>query len=118
MPVPVRAEKTETNVFDRDRVPGFWGPTSAAKWATTMKRILAMSVTIGMLTGPAYSQMNMNSGHKTPLQLKYEKEELDKKESERTYNEQMKRLRSQAPTPSQNDPWAGVRPKPETNSRR
>jgi hypothetical protein len=83
-----------------------------------MKRILAMSAMIGMLAGPAYSQLNMNSGHKTPLQLKYEKEDLEKKESERAYNEQMKRLKSQAPTPSQHDPWAGVRPTPETNSRR
>ena len=84
-----------------------------------MKRILAMSVMMGMLAGPAYSQMGMGGGgQKTPLQLKYEKEDQDKKDSERAYDEQMKRLRSQAPTPSQRDPWAGVRSAPETNSRR
>jgi hypothetical protein len=90
-----------------------------SSWATTMKRILAVSVMMGMLGAPAYSQMNMGGGgHKTPLQLKYDKEDQDRKESERAYEEQMKRLKSQAPATSTRDPWAGVRPAPETTTRR
>jgi hypothetical protein len=79
-----------------------------------MKRFLAAWMAVGMLTGPAYSQ------HKTPLEVKYENEERQHKETERAYEAQMKRLRSQpsAPATTARDPWAGVRPAPEPNSKR
>ena len=87
--------------------------------AIVMKRILAVAVTMGLLAGPASSQVGMgDGGHKTPLQLKYENEERDRRESERAYNDTMKRLKSQAPAPNKSDPWAGVRPNPESNTRR
>jgi hypothetical protein len=88
--------------------------------ATVMKRILAVAVTMGLLAEPASSQVSMggDGGHKTPLQLKYENEERDRRESERAYNDTMKRLKSQAPTPTKSDPWSGVRPNPESNTRR
>jgi hypothetical protein len=84
-----------------------------------MKCMLVASVIIGMLTGPAYSQVSLGGGgQKTPLQLKYDKEDQERKDSERAYDEQMKRLKSQAPAAAKRDPWAGVRPAPEPNSKR
>jgi hypothetical protein len=80
-----------------------------------MKRILAAAAMAGMLTGPAVSQDNP---HKTPLQLKYEKEDQDRKDGEKAYDATMKRLKSQAPAAAQSDPWAGVRPAPEPKPRR
>jgi hypothetical protein len=94
--------------------------TFARQRGDHMKRILAVAM-MGMLTAPAYSQMNMNSGHKTPLQLKYEREDRERAESERTYNETMKRLKAQPPAATKSDPWAGVRStpaEPSTSSRR
>jgi hypothetical protein len=84
-----------------------------------MKRIILASVMMAMLGGPAHSQMSMGgSKEKTPLQLKYEREEQDRKQNEKAYEDQMKRLKSQAPVAGKRDPWAGVRPAPETNSKR
>jgi len=84
-----------------------------------MKRILATSMMMGMLAGPASSQMSMGGGeHKTPLQLKYEREDQERKESERAYDQTMKRLKTQAPAQAKSDPWAGVRPAPEPATRR
>jgi hypothetical protein len=84
-----------------------------------MKRSLAALAVMGMLAGPAYSQISKGGGgEKSPLQLQYEKDERDRKENERAYEEQMKRLRSQAPAPATRDPWAGVRPASEPNTRR
>jgi hypothetical protein len=74
---------------------------------TTMKRMFAVAVMMGMLAGPAYSQ------HKTPLQLMYEKQDRDRKDNERRYDETMKHLKSQTPAPAERDPWADVRPAPQ-----
>ena len=81
-----------------------------------MKRILAVAM-MGILAGPAYAQMGMSGGHKTPLQLQYEREDQERKESERAYEQQMKRLKAQPPAGGPRDPWAGVRPAPEPNKR-
>ena len=83
-----------------------------------MTRILVTAAMLGMLVGPAYSQAGVGGPHKTPLQLKYEKEDQDRQENERAYNDTMKRLKSQAPAAAQSDPWAGVRPAPEPKPRR
>ena len=64
------------------------------------------------LVAPAAAQMSQGN-QKTPLQLMYEKEAQDQKANEQAYNEQMKRLKSQAPA-AKNDPWAGVRPAGES----
>ena len=67
-------------------------------------------MTTAMLTGPAYAQFNPNAETKDPLTLKYEREDNEKKENEKAYNETMKRLKKQQPATTKNDPWSGVRP--------
>jgi carbonic anhydrase len=81
-----------------------------------MKRILAAAAMMAVLVAPAVSQMNQGK-QKTPLDLQYEKEAQDQQANERAYNEQMKRLKSQAPA-AKIDPWAGVRPAGDTNAKR
>jgi hypothetical protein len=76
----------------------------------TMRYLLAAAMTMAMLTGPAYSQFNTSGGSKDPLTLKYEREDNEKKENEKAYNETMKRLKTQQPTNAKVDPWSGVRP--------
>ena len=68
------------------------------------------------LVAPAASQMGNQGKQKTPLDLQYEREAQDQQANERAYNEQMKRLKSQAPANAKTDPWAGVRPANETNA--
>ena len=63
------------------------------------------------LVSPVYAQFSGGGGGKTPLQLKYEREEAEQKENERLYDEQMKRLKKQAPVQTNNDPWKTVRSK-------
>ena len=75
-----------------------------------MRYLLAAAMTMAMLTGPASAQFNTNGGAKDPLTLKYEREDNEKKENERAYNETMKRLKKQQPTNTKSDPWSGVRP--------
>ena len=75
-----------------------------------MRYLLAAAMTMAMLTGPAYAQFDPNKGQKDPLTLKYEREDNEKKENERAYNETMKRLKKQQPTNAKADPWSGVRP--------
>ena len=75
-----------------------------------MRYLLAAAMTMAMLTGPAYAQFNPNKGQKDPLTLKYEREDNEKKENEKAYNETMKRLKAQGPATTKNDPWSGVRP--------
>jgi hypothetical protein len=77
---------------------------------TTMRYLLAAAMTMAMLTGPAYSQFNPNGQAKDPLTLKYEREDNEKKENEKAYNDTMKRLKTQQPTNAKADPWSGVRP--------
>ena len=72
---------------------------------------------MAMLTGPAYSQFNPNGQSKDPLTLKYEREDNERKENEKAYNETMKRLKMQAPPTTKNDPWSGVRPAESTAKR-
>jgi len=74
----------------------------------TMRYVCVAAVTLAMLTGPAHAFEAVGES-KDPLQLKYEREEQEKKENERAYNEQMKRLKAQAPTSTKSDPWSGVR---------
>ena len=83
-----------------------------------MRCLFAAVMTMAMLAGPAYSQMNMGP-EKDPLQLKYEREEKEKAENEKAYNETMKRLKTQAPAKTSSDPWKTVRPasEPAANKR-
>jgi hypothetical protein len=81
-----------------------------------MKRILAAAAMMAVLVAPAASQVQMGQGaQKTPLDLLYEKERQDQQANEKAYNDQMKRLKSQAPA-AKTDPWAGVRPASETTN--
>jgi hypothetical protein len=73
-----------------------------------MRTFFATAMAIAMLAGPAHA-FDMTPDSKDPLQLKYEREEQEKKDIERDYNAQMKRLKAQAPTTTKKDPWAGVR---------
>jgi hypothetical protein len=73
-----------------------------------MRTLCMAAVALAILMGPARA-IDLSNNSKDPLTLKYEREESDRKEVERQYNEQMKRLKSQAPAPTKNDPWAGVR---------
>ena len=82
-----------------------------------MRYILAAAVTMAMLTGPAYSQMSMGP-EKDPLKLKYEQEDKARAENEKAYNDTMKRLKSQAPAQTSNDPWKTVRPASESSAKR
>jgi len=75
-----------------------------------MRYVLAAAMMLAMLTGPAFAQFNTSGGAKDPLALKYEREDNEKKENERQYNETMKRLKKQQPTNAKADPWSGVRP--------
>jgi hypothetical protein len=75
-----------------------------------MRYLLAAAMMTAMLTGPAYAQFNVEGQSKDPLALKYEREDAEKKENEKAYNETMKRLKKQQPTNAKNDPWSGVRP--------
>ena len=74
-----------------------------------MRYLLATAMTMAMLAGPAYSQFNPNGQSKDPLTLKYEREDNERKENEKAYNETMKRLKAQQPA-AKADPWSGVRP--------
>jgi hypothetical protein len=82
-----------------------------------MRYLVATAVTMVLLAGPAYSQMNMGP-EKDPLKLKYEREDKERAENERAYNETMKRLKSQAPASTSSDPWKTVRPASESNAKR
>jgi hypothetical protein len=82
--------------------------------AATMRYLFAAAMTMAVLTmavptRPAYAQMNMGAD-KTPLQLKYEREDRERAENEKAYNATMKRLKSQAPATTNSDPWKTVRP--------
>ena len=79
-----------------------------------MKRTLLAAAILTAFAVPALAQFSQG-GQKTPLQLKYEREEQEQKENEKAYNDQMKRLKAQKPT-AKSDPWAGVRSSDEANS--
>ena len=82
-----------------------------------MRYLFAAAMTMAMLTGSAYSQMSAGP-EKTPLQLKYEREDRERAENEKAYNATMKRLKSQAPANTSSDPWKTVRPASESNAKR
>lgn len=82
--------------------------------ALTMKRVLVAAAIMAALSAPAFAQFSQGN-QKTPLQLKYEREEAEQKANEKAYDDQMKRLKTQKPT-AKSDPWAGVRSSDETNS--
>ena len=82
-----------------------------------MRYLFAAAMTMAMLTGPAHSQMSAGP-EKTPLQLKYEREDKEREENEKAYNATMKRLKSQAPATTNSDPWKTVRPSSESNAKR
>ena len=78
-----------------------------------MRYLFAAAMTMAMLTGHAHSQQQ-----KTPLQLKYEREDRERAETEKAYNATMQRLKSQAPATTNSDPWKTVRPPSESNAKR
>ena len=82
-----------------------------------MRYLFAAAMTMVMLTGPAHSQMSAGP-EKTPLQLKYEREDREREENEKAYNATMKRLKSQAPATTNSDPWKTVRPTSEADNKR
>ena len=73
-----------------------------------MRYVLAVAL-LATLATPGYAQFNQ-SGQKTPLQLQYERQEQEQRENERQYEDQMKRLKAQAPASTSNDPWRKMRP--------
>lgn len=76
-----------------------------------MRYVFAVAM-LTTLVSPVYAQFSGGGdGQKTPLQLKYEKEEAEQRENERQYNIQMKRLKAQPPAATSNDPWKKVRSK-------
>jgi hypothetical protein len=82
-----------------------------------MRYLFAAAMTMAMLTGPASSQMSMGP-EKDPLALKYERQDKERAENEKAYNDTMKRLKSQAPATTSSDPWKTVRPASESNAKR
>ena len=83
-----------------------------------MRYLFAAAMAIA-IAGPAHAQFNIGGDSKDPLQLKYEREEKEKVENEKAYNETMKRLKTQAPATTSADPWKTVRPasEPAANKR-
>lgn len=82
-----------------------------------MRYLFTVAMTMAMLAGPAYAQMNMGP-EKNPLKLKYEREDKERAENEKAYNDTMKRLKSQGPAQTNSDPWKTVRPTNESNAKR
>ncbi|MEA3026557.1 MAG: hypothetical protein QOF91_1842 [Alphaproteobacteria bacterium] len=82
-----------------------------------MRYVFAAAMAMA-IAGPAYAQFNVSGESKDPLQLKYEREEKEKIENERAYNETMKRLKTQAPAKVSADPWKTVRPTSEADNKR
>ena len=83
-----------------------------------MKHLCAAGVMLAMLAGPAYSQFNPNANEKEPLQQQYEQKQRDHQETEKAYNEALKRQRTQAPVENTSDPWRSVRPVEQPKTRR
>jgi len=90
-----------------------------------MRYLLAAAVLMmAMLAGPAYAQLSnggsqdTNEANKDPLQLQYEREKREREQTEKSYNETMKRLKTQAPTKTNSDPWKIVRPTTDSSGKR
>ena len=82
-----------------------------------MRYLVAAVVTMAMLSGSAFA-FEMQGESKDPLTLKYEREAREKADAEKAYNEQMKRLKAQAPTKAKVDPWSNVRPTADNSTKR
>jgi hypothetical protein len=79
----------------------------------------ATAILMALSAGMAQAQMSVGSQkQKTPLDLKYDREEAEQKENERAYNDQMKRLKTQGPAATSSDPWKGVRSPTDANAKR
>jgi hypothetical protein len=85
--------------------------------AATMRYLFAAAMTMAMMAGPAYAQLNTGA-QKDPLALKYEQQDKERAENKKAYNDTMKRLKSQAPAATNADPWKTVRPAGESNAKR
>jgi hypothetical protein len=83
-----------------------------------MRYLFAVAVAMVTLAGPSYAQLQMQNSSKDPLALKYEREDNERKENEKNYNETMKRLKAQGPTNTKNDPWSKVRPTTDSTAKR
>jgi hypothetical protein len=84
-----------------------------------MRHFFAAIAIMALSAGTAQAQMSLgNKGEKTPLDLKYEREDAERKENERAYNAQMKRLKTQGPAATSSDPWKGVRSSTDANAKR
>jgi hypothetical protein len=84
-----------------------------------MRYLFAAAVAMAMLAGPAHAQFNTPGGNSNdPLKQKYEREDKERAENEKAYNDTMKRLKSQAPATTNSDPWKTVRPAAESNAKR
>jgi len=84
-----------------------------------MKTSVAAIVTLAVLAGPAYAQMNKgNPPTVNPNdQIENAQAERNRARVEKEYNETMKRLRSQEPAPKP-DPWGNVRPASGADTKR
>jgi hypothetical protein len=67
-----------------------------------MRIVLTSAFALAIIAGPAFAQMD-------PLQLKYEAERREQIETEKKYNETVKRTQTGAPEVKA-DPWRKMRP--------
>ena len=74
-----------------------------------MRIVVLLAFALAIVAGPAWAQMD-------PLQLKYENERRERIETEKKYNETVRRTQTGNPEVKA-DPWRGMRPA-ETESKR
>ncbi len=79
-----------------------------------MRMIPVAAAMAVLLAAPAHAQLDPSKGHKTPLQLQYEQQDRERADVEREYNAHMQRSRRNPPPEVKHDPWAIVRPTPNT----
>ena len=82
-----------------------------------MRYLVAAVMTMAMLSAPTYA-FEMSGESKDPLTLKYEREAKERADAEQAYNQQMKRLKAQAPAKATVDPWSNVRPTADSAAKR
>ena len=83
-----------------------------------MRYVFTAAMVTVILATPVRAQMGNNAPEKTPLQLKYEREDKERAENESAYNTQMKRLKALRPATTNADPWKGVRATPDSPAKR
>jgi hypothetical protein len=87
------------------------GREASSNQAASMRYpIFAAMVMVTVLAGRAHAQNDVDPANKDPYKLMLEREANERKENEKAYNEQMKRLKAQSPTQTNSDPWKKVRP--------